>query len=655
MRPPRANAYRQIAILTIVYFAAAKCSLLLAVPPGYATAVWPPSGIALAALLVAGTRLWPGIWLGAALTNLTVDGSPLLAVLIASGNTLEAVIAADLVRRYAGSGRFERGEEVVKFAGAIALAATVSAGVGVFALAVLRLSTWSQFLVNAWTWWQGDTVGMIVVTPFILSWHYAKRPRLTSPKVLEAAALIASVAVLCYFIFTKGASVATPIQLTFVPLAFVVWAAIRFDARGAMTTALIVCALATWATLHGVGPWNSVSSNVALLILLAYASTLVITGLALAAVTQERERVLGELREGNALLARRVAERTRRLEDAIGVLRSELLQREHYEEVLRQNEERFRVLVEGVKDYAIFGLDPEGRIVSWNAGAQQIKGYAASEIIGAHFSRFYTPEDLARGWPEHVLGVARSEGRVEDEGWRMRKDGSRFWANVVITALHDGNGRLRGFAKITRDLTIRRHVEALQETDRRLREFLAMLAHELRNPLSAIVNAQELMRHKSGTDHADLHGIVDRQVGHLARIVDDLLDVSRITRGKIELRRETQDLGEAVARVVESFRPAIDARGHRVVLQRPPPRRRRSTPTLRASHRSCRTSSAMPSSTHRAAARSRSRSPQRETVRCCTCATTASAFRRISSPTSSSSSCREVARSTAPNPASASG
>ena len=561
---------RAIGILTIVYVAAAKCSLLLAVPPGYATAVWPPSGIAFAALLIAGTRVWPGVWLGAALTNLTVEGSPLLAVLIATGNTLEAVIGADLVRRYAGSGRFRNGEEVVKFAGAIGLAATVSAGVGVLALAVLRLNSWSQFLVNAWTWWQGDAVGMIVIAPFILSWYYAGRPRFTPPRVMEAAALTASVAVLCYFIFASDFGVGNPIPLTFVPLAFIVWAAIRFGARGVMTTALIVCALATWATLRGIGPWNPTSDNVALLVLLAYASTLVITGLALATVTEERERVLAKLREGNALLARRVAERTRRLEDAIGVLRGELLRREHYEEVLRENEERFRLLVEGVKDYAIYGLDPDGRIVSWNAGAEQIKGYTASEIIGSHLSRFYTSEDIARGWPDHALEVARAEGRFEDEGWRMRKDGTRFWASVLLTALRDPDGRLRGFVKITRDLTARRHVEALQETDRRLREFLAMLAHELRNPLSAIVNAQELMRYSPGADHSDLRVVVDRQVALLARIVDDLLDVSRITRGKIELRRETLDLGEAVTRVVESFRPSIDARGHRVAMRLPP-------------------------------------------------------------------------------------
>ncbi len=126
------------------------------------------------------------------------------------------------------------------------------------------------------------------------------------------------------------------------------------------------------------------------------------------------------------------------------------------EQAVRESEERFRLLVEQVQDYAIFMLDPQGYIVSWNAGAQRIKGYTADEIIGSHFSRFYPPDALAAGKPEHELVVARAQGRVEDENWRVRKDGSLFWANVVITALHGADGALRGFAKVTRDLTERK-------------------------------------------------------------------------------------------------------------------------------------------------------------------------------------------------------
>src|ERR1044071_6205065 len=137
---------------------------------------------------------------------------------------------------------------------------------------------------------------------------------------------------------------------------------------------------------------------------------------------------------------------------------------------LQDNAERFRFLVESVKDYAIFLLDPDGRIVSWNAGAELIKGYAAHEIVGHHFSAFYTPEDVACGKPARALGEAAAHGRVEDEGWRVRKDGSRFWANVVLTAVQDEAGRLRGFAKVTRDMTERRRMEEkLQASEKELK------------------------------------------------------------------------------------------------------------------------------------------------------------------------------------------
>src|SRR5688572_7964861 len=143
--------------------------------------------------------------------------------------------------------------------------------------------------------------------------------------------------------------------------------------------------------------------------------------------------------------------------------------------MLRRSEERFRMLVEGVRDYAIFMLDPEGHVASWNIGAQQAKGYTADEIIGRHFSVFYPAEVARAGWPERELEIALEEGRCEDEGWRVRKDGTRFWASVVITALHDDHGQHIGFAKVTRDLTDRRRVRALEDEGRRVTTFLAML------------------------------------------------------------------------------------------------------------------------------------------------------------------------------------
>lgn len=155
---------------------------------------------------------------------------------------------------------------------------------------------------------------------------------------------------------------------------------------------------------------------------------------------------------------------TRQLREQNTRLEREIQERQRKEEALSQSEERFRLLVEKVKDYAIFMLDPSGRIVSWNSGAERIKGYRAGEIIGQSFSRFYPEAEIQRGRPQRLLKIAAAEGQVEDEGWRVRKDGSRFWADIVITALRDEAGNLRGFTKVTRDITDRKRAE--EERDR---------------------------------------------------------------------------------------------------------------------------------------------------------------------------------------------
>ncbi len=245
---------------------------------------------------------------------------------------------------------------------------------------------------------------------------------------------------------------------------------------------------------------------------------------------------------------------------------------------------RFRLLVDSVKDYAIFMLDPTGRVATWNAGAERIKGYKANEIVGKHFSVFYPPEDVIAGKSELELEVAGREGRFEDEGWRVRKDGTRFWANVVITALRNPQGNLVGFAKVTRDLTVRREAEetaralaaekaALAEkarTQEFQERFLAILGHDLRNPLAAIDVGTGLLRQRS-TDPAAVR-VLDRMrssARRMSRMIEQILDLTRARlAGGIEMHVQAMDLRDTVARVIDELRTAHP---DRIIELRSPP------------------------------------------------------------------------------------
>jgi PAS domain S-box-containing protein len=286
----------------------------------------------------------------------------------------------------------------------------------------------------------------------------------------------------------------------------------------------------------------------------------------------------------------------------------------------RGDEELYRLLVESVRDYAIFALDPTGHVLTWNPGAERFKGYREHEIVGQHFSVFYTQKDRDREYPAYELKVAAKEGRFEDEGWRVRKDGTRFWANVIITALRRGNGELVGFAKVTRDLTERKEAEeraladarrlAAEETARTLAEeraeelaslleqlhrtaeelerrrheaeaanraksdFLAAMSHELRTPLNAIGGYASLLEMGirgpiTEAQRDDLNRI-SRSQAHLLSVINDILNFSRIEAGRVVYDCRTVTLREVLESVESMITVSAGTKGLALEIVPPP-------------------------------------------------------------------------------------
>lgn len=249
------------------------------------------------------------------------------------------------------------------------------------------------------------------------------------------------------------------------------------------------------------------------------------------------------------------------------------------EQALRESEERFRLVIEGVQDYGIFALSIDGIVASWNLGAERIKGWKAEEILGQHFSRFY-PDETREFLPAEMLARARNDGAAEDEGWRVRKDGTRFWANVVITALYDDSGALRGFAKVTRDMTERRRsVEALTAAREEAvaanlakSEFLSRTSHELRTPMSAILGFGQLLEldddELSPRHRESVHQIM-KASRHLLSLINDLLDISSIEAGGTDLLIDDIDMSELLEEVHALVSPIVSAAGLRFILNLP--------------------------------------------------------------------------------------
>jgi len=437
-----------IALLAVVYFASAKLGLSLAPLHKNVSLVWPPTGIALAAVLLLGYRAWPGIALGAFLINASTGVGLAVAAGIAVGNTLEALAGVYLLRRLTGFREsLERLQDVLGFVALGAVVSTmVSATVGVASLCLGGAAPWSFYGDLWWQWWLGDAMGALLVAPVLLTWASRHQVTWSLRRVGEAGALLALLAVVSQMVFGGWfATGAINSPLGFAIFPFSIWAALRFSQREAATTTLVASAIAIWDTARQVGPFAGQTLTESFLLLQAFMSVVAVTALVLGAATGGRRRV---------------------------------------EEALQQSERRYRELFENAT-LMVYTADPHGRFTSLNKLGETITGYPREELLGVSLA------DLAA--PAHVELVRRMIARqaVEEapivyEPEIMAKDG-RTVALEVSTRLITEAGKAIGVQGMARDITKRRQTEAaLEEANRKLTAWVNEL--EARTRQTALLN-----------------------------------------------------------------------------------------------------------------------------------------------------------------------
>jgi PAS domain S-box-containing protein len=526
------------------YFAAAKVGLSMAFDADHVTLVWPPSGIALACLLRFGFGAWHGVALGAFLANATANEPLPTALGIAIGNTLEGLFGAWLLRRAGFDPRMEKLNDVLGLvAVAVVLSPIVAATLGVASLCLGGVEPWSRATLLWRVWWMGDAIGILIVAPPLLVWTHWSSRRIWPRRVFEAVALAFGLGVICLMVFAGWRSPVEEEPLAYLVFPFIIWTAFRFQQLGSTLAVFLVSVVAIWGTLHGFGPFASPLENEGLFLLQTFLGVVALTGLTLASATAERNAALNQVREGHSVL---------------------------------------RAITEGTTD-AIFVKDLDGRYLMINPAGARLLGKSVEEVVGKDDRDLFAAESAAR-----IMARDRS---IMIDGNTSTHEETGTAAGVTRTYLstkgpyRDEEGRIIGLIGISRDITERMQADeerrdllerekelraAADEASRRKDEFLSLLSHELRNPLAPIRNGLEILQQDASEKTLKtVLELMGRQLHHLTRLVDDLLDVSRITSGRIELRPEPTDLRRILERAVEASRPVLDSREHALSLSLP--------------------------------------------------------------------------------------
>jgi signal transduction histidine kinase/integral membrane sensor domain MASE1/ActR/RegA family two-component response regulator len=592
----RSGYLLRVAAIAAVYYVSAKLGFTLAFVAEQVTTVWPPTGISLAAVLMLGYRVWPGVLIGALLANLTTNEPLPVAAAIAAGNTLEALAGAWLLRRLVGFDHaLERIRDVLALVVlAAAVSTAVSATVGAVALCLSRIQPWSAFGAIWRDWWLGDAMGDLLAAPALLTWATWRRGRWPAGRRLEAAAALACLLLVVSAVFAGGVTAAAhhPLEYTIFPL--LIGAALRFGQPGTALAILLASTVAISGTVAGYGPFAGGTTHESLVLLQVFNGVMATTALLLGAAMAERA-TRERRREADYAVTQVLAEALTLAEAAPGILKAVCESLGWDVGILWTVDapaQRLRCIAawhmapaqtarfEDGSRGLVFGpgVGLPGRV--WSAA----RPYGVEDVVvDANFPRAAVALEVglhgAVGFPillrEEVVGVIEFFSR---DIRRPDKDLVQMFATVggQVGQFMDREQSAEARARLLEsEKAARAHAEGLAADLRRANrakdEFLAVLGHELRNPLAPLRNALEVLRMRGATDPqtARMHEIMARQVKHLARLVDDLLDVSRITRGRVELRRETTEVATLVAGAAEGLRTLFEERRHRLEITLP--------------------------------------------------------------------------------------
>ena len=551
------RAVRRVAallLLAAVYFAAGQLGLSMAFVNESASAVWPPAGIAIAAVLLYGPRVWPAILAGAFLVNLSISGAVLPSILIASGNTFEMLLAGLLVHRFAGGARaFDRTTNILLFAGAAALSAALAATVGLFALTISRLTGPEPAHMIWLTWWTGDLTGALLVTPAIVGWARFDRTRRFT-RWFEATLLLITLLLSGYLVFGPTSAGVRGYPLMFVVLPVQLWAALRFGIRGSTLSMLLTSAIATAGTLAGYGPFSRMSPNESLLLLQGYLGVKMVVMLSLAAEAAARRAVEAEIRQMNVDLARVIDRRT----DELQRLHARLVEAQ---DVAHVGSWEWDIPANSIwwsdEMYRLYGMTPGGPIKYEDfiervhpedrAMVQQI--VARSAETGAPFS--FEHRNLM---PDGTVRILYARGRVslDENGRAVRMQG----VGHDITELKRAEDERM---QLVREQAARREAE---EASRMKDQFLATLSHELRTPLNALLGWTQFLKDNEGNEALRTKGIeaIHRNSAVQARLVSDILDVARIRGGTLSVDVQPVSVSAIVNGALDILRPIIEAK-----------------------------------------------------------------------------------------------